>query len=105
MYRYLREEIDGAEESEPEMGFANKPFDGSLVLDDPVGEIDGDPFVSQVIEPFGSGVGFKQVPKISPNTHQRLCSAEREGKGTLTANAHFTRATKEEGRAANRSIV
>lgn len=59
---YLGEKIDGTEESEPEVWVSDTGFDSGFVLDDPEGEVHGDPFVNQEIWAFESGIGFKQVP-------------------------------------------
>lgn len=42
---------------------------GGFVLDDPEGEIHGDPFVAEEIEILGSSIGFEQIPEVPSHSH------------------------------------
>lgn len=66
---HLGEEVDSTEESEPEVWVSDMGLDSGLVLDDPDGEVHGDPFVPQEIGAFGSGIGFKHVPEMPSHPH------------------------------------
>lgn len=65
----LGKESDGAEEGEPQMGASSVGFNGGLVLDDPEGEVDGDPLVPEEIEALSSGVRLQQIPEVAADSH------------------------------------
>lgn len=60
------------------MRVSSKPFNGGLVLDNPVRQVHGDPFVPQEIKSFESGMGFEQIPEMPSNAHC-LRSVKRRG--------------------------
>ena len=56
--RDLREKINGTEKGESEVRITSVGFDGGLMLDDPIREVYSNPFISQEVEAFMSGIGF-----------------------------------------------
>lgn len=78
----LGEKADGAEEGGPDMGGASKGAaraDGSVVLDDPEGEVDGDALLTEEVRAFSAGVGLEEVPESATDAHGREEEGKNEG--------------------------
>lgn len=69
------------------MRFKGQTLDGSLMLNDPEGEINGHPFIPEIIRAFVSTIRSQQIPELSSHSHQINCQTaehtltqrEREG--------------------------
>lgn len=66
---YLGEKIDCPEKCYTNMGVPSVPFNGGLMLHNPVRQVHCDTFVPQEFKSFVTGVGFKQIPEIPSNSH------------------------------------
>lgn len=71
----LGEEVDGAEEEGAEVGVPRAATNGGLVLDDPEGEVDGDPIVPEEVDVLPTRTGLEQVPESARDPHGRAVAA------------------------------
>lgn len=93
----LGEEIDGTEEGEPEVGASCTVLDSGFMLYEPEGEVDSNPLVPQEIKTLMPGVGFKQVPEFTTNTHHSgICKYGSGSKKTAYTFIVLTEKVKEE---------
>lgn len=66
---YLGKKVDGTEKGKPKVRFPGESFNSSFMLDNPVRQVHGHPFVPQEIKAFMSGIGLEQIPEVPSNTH------------------------------------
>jgi hypothetical protein len=70
--RYLGDEVEGAEEEEAQMGFAEgDALHAAEQLDHPEGEVDGEGLAPQGIQALEASYGLHRVPEALTQTHRR----------------------------------